>query len=213
MRPGRLYRADALSRLAGNDWERFTALGVRTVIDLRYPLEIDEFGRVPDHDQLQYFNFSIEHRPYDQASLDPDVEPARFFADRYAEVAADGVKEIRQTLAVIADHTNPPVVFHCKTGKDRTGLIAALVLHLLGVRDDDIVDDFALTNLATDRFIADARAAGIDPRWPGYGTAPADTMRFFLADLTQTYGSVRGYIRHLGMDDDQLATTLRDAYI
>lgn len=210
VRWGRLYRSDSLGKLRGADRDRFHALGVRTVIDLRYPWEVTRSGRVPDLDGLTYHNLSIEHRPYDQAGQDPDVDPARFLADRYLEVAQDGVTELRRALEVIADDT-APLVFHCHSGKDRTGLLAMLVLTLLGVHEDDVVGDFALTGLATARLVAEWHADHPDLtlRWPAYGHAPAEVMRLFLAELSNRYGSVRGYAaQHLGADDD-LVTALR----
>ncbi|WP_327327641.1 tyrosine-protein phosphatase [Streptomyces sp. NBC_01210] len=214
VRWGRLYRSDSLAKLDGADLDRFLALEVRTVIDLRYPWEIEARGRVPDREGLSYVNLSVEHRPYDQAAIDPGVDPWRFLADRYAEVALDGAKELRQALEVIASNTSGPLVFHCASGKDRTGLLAALVLALIGVAEDDIAADFALTELATDRLIADWRAAHPERTltWPGYGRAPEEIMRLFLADLSATYGSVYDYaVRHLGVDDqliEQLRTRL-----
>ena len=181
---GRLYRSDSLGRLAGADWDRFLALGVRTVIDLRYPEELDRNGRVPVAPGLAFFNFSVEHRPYDQTTIEESIEPAGFFADRYAEVAEDGVVELRRTLEVIAGEGDLPLVFHCHAGKDRTGIVAALVLSLLGVDREDVVADFALTNLAAPKFRAERLANGQpDPAWPGFGTAPPEAMRRFLAGL------------------------------
>ncbi|MFG2146201.1 tyrosine-protein phosphatase [Streptomyces sp. NPDC048696] len=203
VRWGRLYRSDSLAKLQGADWDRFLALGIRTVIDLRYPWEIEAKGRVPDADGFTYLNLSVEHRPYDQAEIDPALDPWRFLADRYAEVALDGAEELRQALEAIASESGPQV-FHCASGKDRTGLLAALVLSLLGVDEDTIAADFALTELATDRLIADWRAAnpGRALNWPGYGRAPEEVIRLFLADLTDTYGSVRDYaVKHIGVDD------------
>ncbi|WP_369374030.1 tyrosine-protein phosphatase [Streptomyces sp. cg36] len=215
VRWGRLYRSDSLGKLAGEDWDRFLALGVRTVIDLRYPWEIASKGRVPEHTALAYRNLSIEHRPYDQAALGPEVETGRYLADRFLEVAEDGVAELREALATIASADSGPLVFHCASGKDRTGLLAALVLALLGVDEEVIVEDFTLTGLATDRLIADWRAAHPDREitWPGYGRAPAEIMRFFLADLTERYGSVRGYAAELLGADDQLVAQLRSVLL
>lgn len=213
VRWGRLYRSDSLGKLAGADWDRFLGLGVGAVIDLRYPWEIDAKGRVPEHPTLAYRNLSIEHRPYDQPSLGPEVETGPFLAERFMEVAQDGVKELRQALDVIAAPDAGPVVFHCASGKDRTGQLAALVLALLGVPDDVIVEDFTLTELATERLLADWRAehGGESPRWPGYGHAPADVMRLFLAAMAQTYGSVQAYAAdQLGVDAEQLAALRRN---
>lgn len=215
VRWGRLYRSDSLSKLQGEDWRRFLDLGVRTVIDLRYPWEIADRGRVPHHDGLAYHNLSIEHRPYDQASLGEDVEVGRYLADRYAEVALDGVKELRRALEVIAEDDSAPLVMHCASGKDRTGLLAALVLTLLGVDEETIIEDFALTGLATERLVADWSAAhgGTTPSWPGYGRAPEEVMRLFLADLTASHGSVQAYVTGgLGVDD-AVTEALRARYL
>ncbi|HCA88706.1 MAG TPA: protein tyrosine phosphatase [Streptomyces sp.] len=206
-----LYRADSLSKLAGADLDRFLALGVRTVIDLRYSWEIDRSGRVPEYDGLAYHHLSIEHRPYDQAALGPDIDPGPYLAERYSEVAHDGAEGIRRALEAIAADTGSPAVFHCTSGKDRTGLIAALVLSLVGVPEDDVVADFALTELASERLIADwwAEYAHRQPLWPGYGRAPAQAMRLLLAGLAERYGSVRGYAAdRLGVRDE-LVTALR----
>ncbi|MEX2984031.1 tyrosine-protein phosphatase [Streptomyces sp. C36] len=213
VRWGLLFRSDSLGKLSGQDedQDRFRALGIRTVIDLRYPWEIERSGRVPPHHGLAYHNLSIEHRPYDQAGLGPDVEPARFLADKYGEVAHDGVKELRRALEIVADDTGP-LVFHCHSGKDRTGLLAMLVLALLGVHEDDIVADFALTGLATERLVAEwhTNYPDLTLTWPAYGRAPAEIMRLFLADLTSRYGSVHGYAAEcLGADED-LVTALRE---
>ncbi|MGC4820582.1 tyrosine-protein phosphatase [Micromonospora sp. DT63] len=207
VRWGLLYRSDSLGKLAGADLDRFRALGVGTVIDLRYPWEIAARGRAPQIDGLTWHNLSVEHRPYDQATIDPTVDPWRYLADRYAEVAEDGVAELREALEVIAA-TDSPLVFHCASGKDRTGLLAALLLALLGVDEEQIAADFARTELATERLIADWRALNPDREliWPGYGRAPEAVIRHFLADLTAAYGSVVSYATdRLGVDESLTA--------
>ncbi|WP_078909825.1 tyrosine-protein phosphatase [Streptomyces sp. NRRL S-87] len=206
VRWGRLYRSDSLAKLHGAeaDRKRFLELGVSTVIDLRYPWEVEARGRVPEDLGLRYLNLSVEHRPYDQAEIDPELDPWRYLADRYAEVALDGSAELRAALEVIAA-ADAPQVFHCASGKDRTGLLAALVLVLLGVSEDDVAADFALTELATERLRADWRAAnpGRTLRWPAYGRAPEEVIRLFLADLAAEYGSVAAYVAgHLGVADE-----------
>lgn len=212
VRTRRLFRSDSLGKLRGTDWDRFLELGIGTVIDLRYPWEIECKGRIPDHDSFRYHNLSIEHRPYDQAALGPEIEVGPYLAERFLEVAYDGVAEIRQALTVIAA-AEAPLVFHCASGKDRTGLLAALVLALLDVPEDQIVADFARTGLATERLVADWRAArgGATPRWPGFGQAPPEVMRLFLAAVAADHGSLRGYaVRLLGVDDALIAGLRRN---
>lgn len=211
VRWGRLYRSDSLAKLAGEDWERFLGLGIGTVVDLRYPWEIEARGRVPDDPSFTYHNLSIEHRPYDQPSLGPEIEVGPFLAERYLEVADDGVAELREALEVIAT-ADRPVVFHCASGKDRTGLLATLVLVLVGVSEADAVEDFALTELATGRLLADWRAThgGREPTWPGYGRAPAEVMTLFLAALSRRHGSVRDYAANALGVDESLTEALRE---
>ncbi|MEU8925994.1 tyrosine-protein phosphatase [Kitasatospora sp. NPDC048545] len=199
-----LYRSDNLGKLRGDDWRTFLDLGIRTVIDLRYPWEIETKGQVPEPERFHYVNLSIEHRPYDQAEIDPALDPWRYLADRFAEVADDGVEEIRQVLEQIA-HAPGPVVFHCTSGKDRTGLIGALLLTVLDVPRETVLADFALTEAATARLIEDWKSANPDRelKWPGYGRAPAVIMDLTLTDLETRYGSVQVYLKdRVGLADD-----------
>jgi protein-tyrosine phosphatase len=194
----RLYRSASLHLLSGEDLDRFHALGVRTVIDLRHPEEIERRGRAPHGPR--YHNLSVEHRFWNvRDDYSPEAGIARFFADRYLEVSRDGRAELATALEVIADADNAPVVVHCAAGKDRTGVLVALVLRLLGVPEEDVVDDYALTGLARSQMIAywEREHPGEPLPWDGYGHAPAEAMRLFLAEL----GPVPDYCaRALGMD-------------
>lgn len=216
VRAGRLYRADSLGKLRPGtpDWDRFLALGVRTVIDLRHPWEAEARGRVPEHPSFTYQNLSIEHRPYDQAALMPDVDPGPYLSARFMEVAQDGTKEIAAALELVAEaHADEPVVFHCASGKDRTGQLAAIVLGLLGVPDEVIIEDFSLTELAAPALLAEWRACndGRSPAWPSFGRAPESVMRLFLEALRARYGSLESYVTDaLGRDAEALSATLRN---
>ncbi|MGC5010028.1 tyrosine-protein phosphatase [Streptosporangium sp. DT93] len=199
----RLYRSASLHLLSGDDLDRFDELGVRTVIDLRHPEEIDRRGRAPHGPS--YHNLSVEHRFWNvRDDYSPDAGLARFFTDRYLEVSRDGWAELATALTVIADAGNAPVVVHCAAGKDRTGVLVALVLRLLGVPEEDVVTDYALTGLARSRMVAywEETHPGEPLPWAGYGEAPAEAMRLFLAEL----GPVRDYCaRTLRIDESVIA--------
>lgn len=117
VRRGRLYRSDSLAKLRGRDLERFGALGIRTVVDLRYPWEIAAAGRVPAYAGQAYHNCSIEHRPYDQSQVSSDLDPVRFLADRFAEVLTDGPAEIGQALQIIAAAGSGSIARQARTGR------------------------------------------------------------------------------------------------
>jgi protein-tyrosine phosphatase len=198
VRWGRLYRSDSLSKLQGDDWERYRRLGIRTVIDLRYPVEIAKHGRVAEYEGLEYYNLSIEQHAWDRAAMESTLDPWRFLASQYGQVIHEGVQEIREVLEIIATDAaaGARTVFHCAAGKDRTGITAALVLTLIGVSEHDVVADYALSELATERFIAEWRAA--DPErplpWAAYGRAPGVVMELFLAAVKAEFGSVHEYV-------------------
>ncbi|WP_327088658.1 tyrosine-protein phosphatase [Nonomuraea sp. NBC_01738] len=190
----RLYRADSLGWLAGDDIPAFRALRVRTVIDLRHPYEIEKRGRVPETEGLNYHNLPIEGRRWDFTLMRDDVTVARFLADRYLELSEDRADLLRTAVETVAEADNAPAVVHCAAGKDRTGILIALVLALAGVSDEDIVADYALTGLATERFMADWQTRHPDSfMWAGFGLAPAEAMSMFLTDISARHGSLAAY--------------------
>ncbi|SCL29808.1 Protein tyrosine/serine phosphatase [Micromonospora nigra] len=210
VRWGRLYRSDSLHRIGPDDHEAFTALGVRTVIDLRRPQEVARDGRVPDLDGLTYRHIHPEHADWAEKPYAPGADLARYLADRYADLAQTGTAGLAEAIGLIADSTAAPVVVHCVAGKDRTGIVCALTLSVLGVHDDDIVADYALSTEASQRFSAWLRQTlpEVQDVPAPFLASPAETMRLFLAELREGHGSVEDYLRHAGVSSAQL-TALR----
>ena len=105
-----------------------------------------------------------------------------------------------------------PAVFHCAAGKDRTGLLAALLLGSLGVSHDDIVADYTLTVEGMARFRV--WAAREWPEWaermasmpPAFTAALPEAMRHILDELCAEHGSIRNYVRSIGVSDDDART-------
>ncbi|MDZ5442457.1 tyrosine-protein phosphatase [Micromonospora sp. 4G57] len=211
VRRGRLYRSDSLHRIDETDREAFTALGIRTVIDLRRPAEVQRDGRVPAYEGLTYRHIHPEHRDWAEIRYDPAQSLARYLADRYADLAETGTAGLAEAVGLIADSANAPVVVHCVAGKDRTGLVCALTLAVLGVAEADIATDYALSTEASARFSAwvAATTSAAEELPPPFLASPAEAMTLFLAELRAGYGSAEGYLRHAGVTDGQLAA-LRD---
>lgn len=205
VRRGRLYRSDSLHRIDDIDRAAFTSLGIRTVIDLRRPYEVERDGRVPDFPGLTWRNIHPEHAEWSERPYRPDDDLARYLADRYADLARTGTAGLAEAIGLIADSVNAPVVVHCVAGKDRTGIVCGLTLALLGVSDDDIAADYALSTEAAERFTAWFASTGhaASPGLPPL-TCPAEAMTLFLTELREGYGSVEGYLRHAGVTDAQV---------
>ncbi len=210
----RIFRADGLHRLAGDDLVRFAELGVHTVIDLRTHIELEERGRLEagGEVEIRWHHLSVQDVLWDPDSYTDDVEPVRFLADRYLEMIGDGGDRFGRALRIIAEATSRPLVFHCAAGKDRTGVLAALTLSLLGVADDDVADDYALSSQAVDRWTewlartspeTLERLATIPAAW---GKAPAESMHLFLDGVRERYGSVEEYAASVGVGRADVAS-------
>jgi len=209
VRHGRLYRSDGLHRLAGDDLTGFADLGIRTVLDLRRPDELEAEGRIVEAPDRAYHNVNFQAALWPAAEITAEEMP-RFLADRYGEMAddaLDGDVPIGYCLRLIADAQALPLVFHCAAGKDRTGVLAAVTLSLLGVSDDDVAFDYARTAEARKRFAQFERERRRED-WAltvwEINPAPAEAMRLFLAELRERYGSVAEYARRAGLDDGHL---------
>lgn len=207
----RLYRADALHRLTGQDWDTFAALGVRTVIDLRRAFEVETHGRVAPYEGLDYRNLVLHHVDWKDVPHPEEVEHERWLADRYLNFAEDGRQALYDALTVIAEPESAPVVVHCMAGKDRTGVTCALTLALVGVSDADIAADYALTTTSMAglvKHLRETNPAVINGNEHMFDS-PAEAMLLFLADLRALHGSIENYVREIGITDEQVAA-LRD---
>ena len=200
-----LFRADSLSRLTESDFDQLGAMGLATVIDLRTVSEVAERGRV----EWPAPGITYHHLPM------LDVLPARdeyvewaaadFVARRYADMLATGASAVAEALRVLADSRCHPAVIHCAAGKDRTGIISALVLGLLGVSDEDIVADYALSRDNMTRMLARLReerpdaAAEIQASAAAIVAAEPETMHAFLGRFRDDHGSFEEFAAGLGL--------------
>lgn len=202
-----LFRADGIHRLTFAD---LAPLDIRTVIDLRTPAEVEDRGRF-DHHEVGYHHLPILKTTWERAALDLGGPPERFLADRYLEMLEEGRDEIGRVLRLVGQADSAPLVFHCAAGKDRTGVVAALTLGLLGIPDETIVADYALSRQATAQWIEWLKAeypdkvADIDSQPTAFMDSPAEAMQLFLADLEERYGSLVGYAASAGVDEDTIA--------
>jgi protein-tyrosine phosphatase len=198
----RLYRSDMLIKLTADEMPRFEQLGIRTVIDLRRPHEVAALGRIPDAASRRYVNISPEHTLWPDLDADETVGAERYLADRYLELADTGRDGIGQVLAMIADDAGAPTVVHCFAGKDRTGVVVALTLALLGVGDGAIGDDYA----RSDHWVRNAAPSDIPHHWT---LAPRAAIIRFLASLRAEYGSFEAYASLAGVGPAEIRALRR----
>ena len=200
----RLFRSDALHGLTPEGVDRVVdELGIGAIVDLRSTGEVGFDGRGLLRDRSPAYH----HLPLFEGPLTVDPELVNRFslAERYFLMVERAKVPIARVVTALAE-CSTPVVYHCTAGKDRTGLISAIVLGLLGVPDEFVVADYAATQ--------DNLTAIIDRLMQSVGyrdvidSLPADTLHanpetmFSLLDhLRDRYGSFRGYASDIGLSD------------
>lgn len=217
---GVIFRSDSLHQASTLDVEALAVLGLRTVIDLRTGYEQDQYG-IADAPAI---GATLVHLPlistlWPLDGVDHDTDPVPYLVDRYHEMT-DGlpavVPLIVRSVADVDDAV--PLAFHCAAGKDRTGVIAAVLLSLLDVSIDDVAHDYHLTSAAMPAMMdwrtsqrAAREAAGTADAFdsmvdhpPAFVTCPPDVMTIFLAELLEQFGGADSLAESLGVGVGEL---------
>lgn len=224
IRWGRLLRGDGLHRLTSSDLAALAPIGLRTVIDLRTPDEVATRGAFPvERMSVDLVHQSVIDSTWDRDDVprfadsdDPEVD---FLAWAYARMLVEGGARFGAAIRRLADPGALPAIFHCAVGKDRTGILAALLLAGLGVDDAVIVADYGLTAAGIERMVAwlrdehPDRAAEMADTPSAFLAAHPDSMQRTLDALRHDHGSVAGYLATVGVEApvlDALADALTD---
>lgn len=198
-----LLRSDDLHQLTPEGLRSFGDFGIRTVIDLRWPEEIAAWPNpVPrELNHVRYESVSLlagSSREWRELAHDTPKELWKCAVLRHVR------GELRTVLTLIADAPPEPLLFHCVAGKDRTGLIAALMLTLADVLPEAIAWDYAASgpNLEAEylRRYADWGEEAVRENV----RCPEEGVHRMLAALEES-GGVTAYLQTLGLDADRIA--------
>jgi protein-tyrosine phosphatase len=162
VRSGVVFRSAEFSNLQGEDAEAFARLGIRSVFDLRTEAErAEQPNQLPPGIEYVVLDILKDSAQAGAAQLlavlaDPKAAEAMLGGGKAVTLFIGSYREIitlpsalagyRQFFSAIAEDEHTPAVFHCTTGKDRTGWAAAAILLLLGVSNEDVFTDYLLTN-------------------------------------------------------------------
>ncbi len=190
---GRILRSDVPARLLGQELERVKAIGVTTIIDLRHGVEIE---RTPC--AFAGADGFIYHRcPLIGSTFVPDAEEdvGKFYVDM-----AGNTEAMAGVMRIIAAAPGG-VLFHCTAGKDRTGVVAALLLMLAGVRDVDIIADYQVTETYIREMTEKAKQNGqMLAAW--MGRSRPMYIESFLNGFRERFTSIADYMKLLGINDN-----------
>jgi protein-tyrosine phosphatase len=234
VRTGLVYRSTALAGLDGPDADAFAALGVRTVYDLRTAIERTSApDRLPPgaiHVVADVIDGKVEGSPGYMLQLlaRPDDAERELGGERatalwirhYRDfVRLDSARSAYASVFLgLADPARRPILFHCSTGKDRTGWLAAALLLFLGVDHAEVMDDYLASARHVEpmlrRFAQEYATRGGDPALIHvvFATLPV-YLETALDEVRRTYGDIEGYVADgLGIDPDTRAA-IRDALL
>lgn len=209
---GSVYRADNVRHLSQAGWSALRAHGVRTIVDLRYA---GEGADTPPLDDLEIVSVSL-FGLYDSeavARVDESMLAATDDAEAVALLYTDALDrfagEVAGAVRAIGDAKPGGVVVHCFVGKDRTGIVTAVLLDLVGVEHQAIALDYAMTEgrvgSLVDGWIALAEDEPQRSLRARVSTAPLRAMELTLEALTSRHGGAERYLREAGLAPDAIA--------
>lgn len=209
----RFFRADSLHRLTVEAQNTLLGHGLLTVIDLRRSDELEAAPNV----------FAGSNRiTYRHLSLLMDIRPTpgtpRPLVETYRTILDERQEQVGEVIRFLAAPDSFPAVIHCTAGKDRTGLIVALILGLAGVPEATIIEDYALTaHYLNGAFLDEIRQRALSRgySWSQYEPlvqCPPEFMHTTLQHVSKRYGGIEPYVRSIGLQADEIEA-LRHAIV
>jgi protein-tyrosine phosphatase len=203
-----LFRSDALHQLNDDDIKVLSAAGIKLTLgfDLRSHVELENTGPGIVYEcGARHVHVPIMKNVNTQEAMariaDAQMAEGQLVRLDYFDRLSEASESVGQVFRLLAETDSYPSVFYCAAGKDRTGIVAALILRALGVDDEDIVADYMLTRpMSEERREARMRELGwnikIDPKL----YEPSDeAMRNLLTGIDQTHGTVEAYLESCGV--------------
>ena len=209
---GSVVRSDNIRGLNDAGWQALDEYGVTTIVDLRMS---DELADDPPRD----LDVEVVHAPVferedtaDWGELDARLsrlDAASHKREAYLHTLEQCRHRFGAAFTAVANARPGAVVVHCVGGKDRTGLVSALLLRNAGVGVADIAADYALAEerlaQVIEAYVAEAKDEGDRELRRRFSGAPAAAMQGVLEELERRYGDVVGYLRSAGVGDEALA--------
>jgi protein-tyrosine phosphatase len=209
---GRVVRSDSARQLTDEGWKAAVDHGIRTVLDLRTAAELD--ADPPGELPVDVVHLSLLGEPDEEhwADLDRQAaaagDPAAATTLVYVDMLERHRPELAAAIRTVADARAGGVLVHCAGGKDRTGLVVALLLRLAGVAPAEIAADYAASGDALaprlEGWLADAADDAERERLRRISATPAAAMLAVLEQLESRFGGAAGYLRDGGASDETL---------
>jgi protein-tyrosine phosphatase len=213
MRKGLIYRSANPDRVNGNDISRLKELGIKTIIDLRGPGESAKRRNLtPD---IKLINYPLDFAGITRLKLKPLItrrynpeEINRVISDLYVELV-DAARPVLSKMAdLILEPGNVPLLIHCQAGKDRTGILSALLQMIAGADRQEIIGNYMASN---DSMVPHYERKLRIRKFLTLGLFPSDAVLHaikqkhediltVLSRVENHYGGIEGYLSGSGFD-------------
>jgi protein-tyrosine phosphatase len=208
MKLGVLYRSDAPERLTDSGRAAVAALGLTCVVDLRQKRFVDISAGFADETVTHHLELVDQMIDYGNM---PRLEEPVDLTTMYIDLIGRSESQLVAAIEVIADHVGRgPVLVHCTAGKDRTGLVVALIQAAIGVSVDSIADDF----FGSDAPSRLRRAAMLEVPTPGdppvarspefLWTSPREAMYLLATGAVEKFGSLPAWPLAIGVSPEAI---------
>ena len=210
---GVLFRADSLAFLSSGDLQLLTSLDLRKIVDFRSQQEqLKHPDKLPDDHGIVVQSLAISPNPQrpDQQHVNQveEIDLRQFVLDLYRRFPTDYAVQYRTFIQQLADPDNLPLLFHCAAGNDRAGFAASLVLLALGVPEENVVDDYLLSNnlpaaVVEQKSAAYAKEFGISQeKMKSVMVVQEEFLQTAFATIRERYGSIDNYlVKELGVTE------------
>jgi len=200
------FRSTHLHNATESDIQQLKSLNIKTIIDLRHPME--EKGQPDAIKADPYFNWihlsllgSITFE-FLADKLDTVTRNNTSLYNLYSLLIRENPQGIRKLMGILAEACQQgAVLFHCSAGKDRTGLTALLLQGLAGVKRQDLVTEYEISHSHLYDFCPN------DISGSHY-----DNMERLLNDIEKDFGSVEGYLDHIGVTEAEKQILIEKLY-
>ncbi len=199
---GRYYRSENLALVSHGTWTTLIDLGLSRIIDLRTPTERalaptaipQEFAskieiiEVPLRGRIKGFDDALEAIGQGDLNTVEDADMAAMYTD----LLEHHLQDLRRVISLLEDDSDSVTLFHCTAGKDRTGIVAALLQYRAGISFTDIVEDYALSNL----YRTPLRLAQLREYFYSHGIEPRQVRPYLRAPVVALQSAFQWFEAH-----------------
>ncbi|WP_333647342.1 tyrosine-protein phosphatase [Lacrimispora sp.] len=189
---GVFFRSTSLHKAVEEDVAIMERMGISRILDLRYPGEREEKPDVPVKG-ADWMGISLLGTiPVEEIDVNDEEEDTKTLINMYRQIIASSRAEIKDSVQAMIQ-AEGPALFHCAAGKDRTGILAMLLLGAVGVSREDIIADYEMSHHYIRSFTEDISGS--------HGS----NMQKLFDEIVEEWGSVTGFLQECGISQKELS--------